>query len=316
MWQLDVDAGAAEVIERDEGVGGVEADRAVADQPDLAVEALQAAVPRGSAPLVSRLTRPVGVKADSFAAMRSAARGDAPAVPGLAKARHRLGLTWEVLTAPEVRVQLSGGDTAREVFLSYTAAHPRFKVAQRKRWGVALLPLPDSLEEYLRGGSRELVRRKRRRAAGKGFTFREFRGLDHIADVLEINRSAPARQGQPMLDSYTNEHAVRRFCERCPRLDGVFDDDGRLRAYSFAPILGEAGNLNRLLGHAEDLDDGIMYLLVSEVIGRFIAAGRATGKPRWAMYDTFWGARQGMVHFKKRLGFEPYRVRWAWREQD
>jgi hypothetical protein len=42
--QLDRDAGAAEVDERDEGVGGVKAEGAVADEADLAVEALEAAV--------------------------------------------------------------------------------------------------------------------------------------------------------------------------------------------------------------------------------------------------------------------------------
>jgi hypothetical protein len=42
--KLDRDAGAAEVDEGDERVGGVEAESAVADQADLAVEAFEAAV--------------------------------------------------------------------------------------------------------------------------------------------------------------------------------------------------------------------------------------------------------------------------------
>ena len=41
---VDRDAGAAEVDEGDQGVGGVEAEGAVADQADLAVEAFEAAV--------------------------------------------------------------------------------------------------------------------------------------------------------------------------------------------------------------------------------------------------------------------------------
>jgi len=40
----DRDAGAAEVDHRDQGVGGVESVRAVADQPDLAVEGFEASV--------------------------------------------------------------------------------------------------------------------------------------------------------------------------------------------------------------------------------------------------------------------------------
>jgi hypothetical protein len=39
-----VDAGAAEVDERDQGAGGVKAEAAVADEPDAAVESFEASV--------------------------------------------------------------------------------------------------------------------------------------------------------------------------------------------------------------------------------------------------------------------------------
>ncbi len=42
--ERDCDAAAAEVDERDQGVGAVEAEGAVAEEPDLAVESLEAAV--------------------------------------------------------------------------------------------------------------------------------------------------------------------------------------------------------------------------------------------------------------------------------
>jgi ABC-2 type transport system ATP-binding protein len=42
--ERELDAGAAEVHERDQGSGAVEAEGAVADQADLAVEAFEAAV--------------------------------------------------------------------------------------------------------------------------------------------------------------------------------------------------------------------------------------------------------------------------------
>jgi hypothetical protein len=188
-------------------------------------------------------------------------------------------------------------------------------VVQRKRWGVAMLALPDSLEEYLSGGSRVLVRQKRRRALSRGFSFRAFDGSQHVADVLEINRSASARQGQPMPHNYLDESSVRRFCNAAGTMFGVFDAAGRVRAYTYAPVVGEPGVFVRLLGHAADLQDGTMYLLISEVIATYIAEKRERGNPRWAMYDTFWGGREGMAYFKKRLGFRPYRIDWVWTER-
>jgi hypothetical protein len=44
LREVDGDAGAAEVDEGDQRVGGVEAEAAVADQADLAVEAFEPAV--------------------------------------------------------------------------------------------------------------------------------------------------------------------------------------------------------------------------------------------------------------------------------
>ena len=48
-WEFDRDGRAAEVDERDQGVGGVQAERAVADQADLGVEAFQASVGQAEA---------------------------------------------------------------------------------------------------------------------------------------------------------------------------------------------------------------------------------------------------------------------------
>src|SRR6202041_602355 len=107
---------------------------------------------------------------------------------------------------------LFGGPTSRRAYESFTARHPRLRVVARKRWGVAMLALPDSVEEYLKGRSRELVRQKRRRALSRGFSFRQFDASQHVAEVIEINRSAAARQGQPMPRNYLDESSVRRFC--------------------------------------------------------------------------------------------------------
>jgi hypothetical protein len=224
---------------------------------------------------------------------------------------YRLTITWEVATAPRAQIALFGGPVAERAYESFTAPHPRFKAVGRKQWGVALLPLPTSFEEYLGGPSRELVRRKRKRAHSKGFSFGEFHAPERVKEILEINLSAPVRQGQAMEPNYLSEQAVQRFAKSAERLYGVFDAEGRLRAYAYAPLLGDVGSFHRLLGHAKVLQEGIMYLLISDVIATYIERKCEVGHPAWAMYDSFWGAREGLAHHKKRLGFRPYRVDWV-----
>jgi hypothetical protein len=70
--------------------------------------------------------------------------------------------------------------------------------------------------------------------------------------------------------------------------------------------------LSLILGHSEDLEHGTMYLLVSEVIRESIERHATSDRTIWVMYDTFWGASEGLAYFKERCGFQPYTVRWEW----
>lgn len=227
---------------------------------------------------------------------------------------YRWQITREVLAAPRVSVRLIGPGMPRRVYVTYTGRHPRFKLMARKEWGVAMLELPESMDAYLEGRARQHLRRKRRRALARGFAFREFDSLERVDEMMAIHLSAPARQGSVIDPAYTDRSQVTRFCERNRSFFGVFNDRDELRAYTFAPGLGEAASFHRLLGHADNLVDGVMYLLVSEVIRVWIEQRRSFGQPRWAFYDTFWGAKPGLAEFKRRTGFRPYRVRWEWSE--
>jgi hypothetical protein len=232
--------------------------------------------------------------------------------PRLERIRQRWERSLAVLRAPRVRIGLYGGDEARSAFRAFTAPHRRFRVTPSKHWGVALLDLPSTFDEYLAGGSREYLRRQRRRADRAGFTYARVPPAPHLDEILEINRSAPERQGKAMSGAYLDPDRVARTLGSLALISGVFDAHGRLRAYADVPNIGDAFVYSRLLGHADDLDRGIMYLLVSEVIREHIEARSAGAGPRWAMYDTFWGASTGLVWFKERLGFRPYTVDWFW----
>jgi hypothetical protein len=230
----------------------------------------------------------------------------------------RLRLRWDrslaVLRAPRVRIALYGGDEAKAVYRAFTARHRVFKVTKAKRWGVALVRLPASFDEYLAGGSMKNLRYERKRAEKAGYRYALISPHDHLDEILKINQSAPTRQGRAMSGSYLDpEQVAQAFRTRV--ISGIFDANGHLRAYADVPAIGDAFVFSRLLGHADDLEHGIMYLLVSEVIRTYIeAAGQANLSPKWAMYDTFWGASSGLAFFKERLGFRPYTVDWAWLE--
>jgi hypothetical protein len=228
----------------------------------------------------------------------------------------RLRSVWArsvaVLRAPRIRIRMYGDAHAKRIFQAFMVRHRLFKFTRAKRWGVALVRLPETKELYLAGPSKELVRRKRRAAARAGFHYAPVAAAEHLDEILAINLSSPTRQGRSLPAYYLDrEHVATTFADR-PIVHGVLNAAGQLRAYAWVPRAGDFVLFETLLGHADDLEAGIMYLLISEVIGSTIESRDAAGLPAWAMYDTFWGAAPGLAYFKERLGFEPYTVDWTW----
>lgn len=230
--------------------------------------------------------------------------------------RDWLSLSSEILSLPEITIRVSGEMSVRQIFQTFTKPHPRYKIIQNKRWGVALLGLPGAFQQYLTGKDKQAVRTNRRRADAAGFHFAPCEGRDYLDDILAINTSSEVRQGSPMAAGYKVPAYLQEWIESKPVIWGVLNREGRLRAYAQTLKCGEVFIFSRLLGHKEDLDHGIMYLLVSEVIREMIETKTEGGKPLWGMYDTFFGAAPGLRYFKERLGFKPYKVKWVWEGQN
>jgi hypothetical protein len=217
-----------------------------------------------------------------------------------------------LLLSPRVAVTLSGGDGAAETYRYYTARHPRFFLIQNKRWGAALLRLPATFEDYLKDPSRHTLRRKRQRCLSLGYSFAAVDPNAYFEAIFRINTSKPRRQGEEMHREYVDRGLLREFFSVERNTYGVFDSAGVLRAYACAPVYGELFNLIRLLGEGNHLNDGIMYLLMSEFVREMIRARSETGVPLWGMYDMYFGAQPGLRKFKDRLGFAPHNVKWRW----
>lgn len=218
----------------------------------------------------------------------------------------------EIRNLPHVNLYLWGNHSAFTCYQSFTRQHPRYKIIPNKKYGVALLPLPETFDQYISGKPRQALRTNRKHALQAGYTFSAFASAEHLTTIHKINLSSPTRQGRVMESDYLDLDAVARFADEHPCLYGVFRPNGDLCAYTHVPTFGEISIFSRLLGHAEDLEQGIMYLLISEVIREKITARQQEGVPCWMMYDTFFGASAGLRFFKERLGFQPYIVNWHW----
>jgi hypothetical protein len=205
-----------------------------------------------------------------------------------------------------------GDEEARTCFESFNKRHPRLKLIRNKCWGVGLLELPAAFPGYLRGKDKQALRTNRKRSQEAGLFYKRFSAWEFLDDILAINASAAMRQGREMSREYLERGQLERYFAGKRDLHGVFNPEGRLRAYADVPLCGDVAVLSRLLGHAADLDSGIMYLLISEIVRELIQGQETSGRPCWLMYDTFFGASTGLRYFKERLGFQPYRVRWVW----
>ena len=227
----------------------------------------------------------------------------------------KFGLKDIARTIREIRsletrtITISGSSQARAVFDNFTRRHPVYRIIPHKSLGVALIDLPARFEDFLKGPRMMDMRNKRNRALRTGHTFGPVSGPDRRDEILAINRSAETRDGRDMPSDYTDARKVDAYLAGDPELYGVSDGEGHLEAYIHVLHLGEICVISRLLGHKLHLQDGIMYLLISELVKELTVHHPGT---RYLMYDTFFGASPGYRYFKERSGFTPYRVKWLW----
>lgn len=238
-----------------------------------------------------------------------AARSDVGQLTRWALPRQALGL----VRLPGVRVEMSGDAVCRGLFDAFTRRHARWRLIQNKRWGVAMLRVPVEFDPWLTDPARAHLRKQLKHARKAQFSFTFVDPIAKLDEILEINRSAGERQGQPMHPDYLDETAVRRYFAEGRDVVGVTGRDGELRAYLSVRFCGELAVVERVLGHADALRDGVVWVLMSEAVRWLVDRRGASGQPTWFMYDMFSGSTTGMRQFKTWLGFAPYRVRWVWR---
>ena len=228
----------------------------------------------------------------------------------LQRLRDGLRLLGVIVRLPRARLRFDTAldpELVRRTHRMFTMPHPRYRVVRNKSLGIALIDLRayDSGEAYLRAWRRrDYAGYHSRRARERGYTVVEIDRNDYIDDIHSINTSADERQGRPMDPVYATR------TERYDPLDGlrhygVFDKDGRLVAYGDVGVYGNFAATDRLLGYKNN--DGVMYLLLADIACRLIDDGQLA----YLMYDTYLGAQPGLRNFKRKLGFQPYRIHYS-----
>ena len=224
------------------------------------------------------------------------------------KIRKAIRIIKEVKDLPAVKIYLDQSETGKKLFGAFTARHPKLKIVGNKTLGVELVRLGDFINEEAYTSSvngKNSAAYFSRKAARANYVFREIDPNKFIDEIFAINNSASERQGREMDESYKvkmNSYPVDKYNQYF----GVFKEEN-LVAYLWVVKSGELVVLNRLLAHADHLNAGVMYLLVTSYISHAIISEKEL---KYVMYDTFFGASEGLKMFKKRCGFIPHRVKW------
>lgn len=176
----------------------------------------------------------------------------------------------------------------------------------------AMLRIPDHHAGYLENIG-DKARNMIRKAQRQGYAYRKVDPNAYLDDVLAIRTSNPERQGRPIPEYYKIrptemfDEPFRNGCERHGEgFFGVFKND-RLVAYTTIFFYGELGQVNHILGHADHLQDGVMNLLVSEMVAEIIR-DRPWVRAINYLYPHQSKANAGIGLFKRSIGFMPERL--------
>jgi hypothetical protein len=224
--------------------------------------------------------------------------------PGsLGKLRRVLKLGLQLSTLPvarlTIRPQSDPGQT-RAAYDHFTRPHPKYKLFRHKSMGMALIdlsayPSPSAYLEALSDAG--ATARQSRKAEERGYELREIDHAGYRSGIEEIRIAADECQA-PLLASVGDAHEGSRCY-------GAFDAGGRLVACCRIGLYGNFASADELVGYKNR--DGVMYLVLSGIACRLIEEGAVD----YFMCDSFLDAKAGQRKFKRRLGFRPYRVRYA-----
>jgi hypothetical protein len=171
----------------------------------------------------------------------------------------------------------------------------------------SVMALPASLEDWR--AEHTTARKRADKAQRLGYRFINVH-RDQVADeIYAINTSKAIRQGRPMSPGYQEKPPTTPDplypCERHGvHPYGVEAKDGTLVAYLWLYRSGQLCLVSQILGHADHLEHGIMYLLWQGML--------ASEPPDdgFLVYNRHDSGTDGLRFYKTRVGLVETPVRW------
>jgi hypothetical protein len=172
----------------------------------------------------------------------------------------------------------------------------------------SVMPLPASLDQWRE--AHKTARKRADRAYARGYVVWDMRTAGGPAWDA-INRSSSHRQGRRMAASYQSRSVValvpESTCARhATRVTGVTAPNGDLVAYLVMLRHGDLALVSQILGHADHLENGVMWLLFEHALDREIAADKAGV----VVYNRHDSGTDGLRWWKERAGFREEVVEW------
>lgn len=200
------------------------------------------------------------------------------------------------------------GDSSKDIYERLFTRKVKNRDYIEKQKNIAVLRLPASYEEYVSGKTKQSLRTNINKAKKNGYYCSFFFGTEFFDDIMEINRSSEYRGGRVMEDRYTDASLVKEFLNTDPLLFGAFTSEGKLISYIHVLRINALLITNKILGHSDYLDNGLMYFMISQFVDTAI---RMSEKATYIMYGFFLVGRShaGYQYFKERCGFKGMNIR-------
>ena len=187
-------------------------------------------------------------------------------------------------------------------------AWPLYRQLDSGRYDAMSVAPIQSFDEWM--ADHRTARKRARRCLERGYRFVHVHPDQRADELHAINTSLPERQGRPMSSGYQRRpiytadpvypctrHAVRRY--------GVEHEDGTLVAYLWLYRAGKLALVSQILGHAQHLENGIMYLLWAGMVD--CESAEPGG---FLVYNRHDSGTDGLRFYKERVGLAETPVRW------
>jgi hypothetical protein len=204
---------------------------------------------------------------------------------------------------PIVETVLRDDPTGRAVLAHFKTSPPRFRALV---WGRACLQVPCEPQAYGTGRQFRALRTNCARAREMGYDPVRLDPHSYRLARHACYQSSSVRQGRPV------EFEVWPFAgepdEGRMFLAGCRDRHGAIVAVGRILVSGQFAWMRNLIGHADHVDSGVMYLLMRFCIEE-LSSRPEPDRPRWLLFDGYFDISPGMRYFQERVGAKPRNIR-------